>query len=340
MGTDTRGKQKPARRDVLQSALALGSAALASPFILARSALAAYPDRPIRIVCVNPVGGPADIASRLMAPMLGDALGGSTFVENKPGAGGNIGIGQTARAEPDGYTLMVASNQYMINPGQFETIPYDPFTDFIPISLMCSMPNCVLADPKLGVSSMKELTALAKSQPGKLNVTTSGIGTAPHIGFELWRKQEGLDLGYVPTGGSGPAMQALVSGTVSVYWGAIAAGRGHIDSGSAKLLVLLSSKRWHDLPNTPTWTEIGYPPPDFGTIMNLFAPAKTPPEIISQISKALIIALKKPENVEKFRKAGADVVASTPGELKDLIVKEVPAWKAISEKIGVKAKKG
>jgi tripartite-type tricarboxylate transporter receptor subunit TctC len=327
------------RRMVLKSA-AIAAGVVASPFILARSALAAYPDRPIKIVCVNAVGGPADIASRLMAPMLADALGGSAFVENKPGAGGNIGIGQTARAEPDGYTLMVASNQYMINPGQFDSVPYDPFTDFAPISLMCSMPNCVLANPSLGAATLKDLTALIRKEPGKYNATTSGIGTAPHIGFEFWRKSEGLDLGYVPTGGSGPAAQALLSGTVQIYWGALASIRGHVDNGAAKLLVLLSSRRWHDLPATPTWTEIGYPPPDFGTIMNLFAPAKTPPAIVGQISTALIGALRKPENVEKFRKAGADVVASTPDELKALIVKEVPLWKDISTRVGVQAKKG
>ena len=329
----------PNRRQILKSGAA-ASGLLAMPFLLTGRAKAAYPDRPIKIVCPNAVGGPADIVSRLTAPILSEALGGSAFVENKPGAGGNIGIGQTVRADPDGYTLLLASNQYMINPGQFDTIPYDPINDFEPISNICNVPACVLAHPSLGVASLKDLTELVKKNPGKYNATTSGIGTAPHIGFEFWRKHEGLDLAYVPTGGSGPAAQAIVSGTVTIYWGAMASVRGQIDSGAVKLLVIHNDRRWHDLPDTPTWAEVGYPPPPFGAPMLLFAPAKTPPEIIAQISKGLIAALKKDENIEKFRKAGTDVINSTPQELKAMIAREIPIWKDISERIGVKAKKG
>lgn len=320
--------------------LAAGAATIASPLVLSRQAFAAYPERPIKIVCPNAVGGPADIVSRLTAPILAEALGGNVFVENKPGAGGSIGIGQTARAEPDGYTLIIPSNQYMINPGQFESVPYDPLNDFAAISVICNVPACVLAHPSLGVSTLKELTELVKKNPGKHNATTSGIGTAPHIGFELWRKQEGLDVGYVPTGGSGPAAQAITSGTVTIYWGALASVRGQVDSGAVKLLVIHNPRRWHDLPDVPTWTEIGYPPPEFGAPMLLLAPAKTPPEILAQISKGLIEGLKKPENIEKFRKAGIDVINSTPEETKARIAREIPFWKEISEKVGVKAKKG
>lgn len=320
--------------------LAAAGSVLAAPFVIGRSAWAAWPDKPIKMLVPNPPGGPTDIMARLIAPPLGEALGATIYVENKPGAGGNIGIGAAARSEPDGYTLLCVSNTFMINPGQFDPLPYNPYKDFAPISFMASMPNCVLVDAKLGVSSMKELVALAKKEAGKLNATTSGLGTAPHIGFEFWRKQEGLDIAYMPTGGSGPAMQALVSSTVSIYWGALASARGHIDSGAAKPIALLGAKRWFDLPEVPTWGELGYPPPDYGTIQNLFAPAGTPPEIVARISAAIVGYLKKPETAERLRKSGAEPVASSPDELRALVEREVPLWTAISERIGVKAKKG
>ena len=197
----------------------------------------------------------------------------------KGGAGGNIGIGSVARADPDGYTLLVTSSAFVLNPSLYANVPYDPFTDFAPISEMVASPNVFLARPDLGVSSIKELVALARKEPDKLNYGSPGVGTTPQLAAELLKVREKINMVQVQHAGAGPAVQAILSGTVPVACVALPPAQPHILAGKLKALAVTSEKRASGLPDVPTMTELGYKDFVLDTMQALLAPAKTPPEI-------------------------------------------------------------
>src|ERR1700704_1025596 len=202
------------RREILRTAgLAMG--AMATPGLgLKQVRAAGYPERPIKIIVPFAPAGPTDIMALILVVHLGDALGGTVIIENKPGAGGNIGIGAAAHAEPDGYTLLITSSAYVVNPGLYAKIPYDPYTDFAPIAELGTSPNVILVDPKLGINSISELFARAKAEPNLFNYASPGIGTTPHLSGELLKVVGDVQITHVPYSGAGPAIQAILGGTV------------------------------------------------------------------------------------------------------------------------------
>ena len=249
---------KPSRRRILKGAVAVTAGLAAPTFLKIGSALAAYPDRPVKIVVANTPGGPSDIIARFMAAAMAEPLGGSVIVENRGGAGGNIGMGFAARAEPDGYTILLTTSAFAVNPGLYNSLPYDPFKDFAAICELAVSPNVFAVKPELGVNTMKEFVALAKQDPSKFNVSAPPIGTTPQLEAEVLKAREGLSgMATVVFAGGGDALKALISGTVQLSSGVLAPAHPQIKAGTIKGLAVTGSKRWHDLPNIPTMGEVG-----------------------------------------------------------------------------------
>jgi tripartite-type tricarboxylate transporter receptor subunit TctC len=274
--------------------------------------------------------------ARILIAHLGDAIGGTMIVENKPGAGGNIGIGAAAHAEPDGYTLLITSSAYVVNPGLYAKIPYDPYTDFAPIAELGTSPNVILVDPKLGVNSIPDLIARAKANPDELNYASPGIGTTPHLSAELFKIVGGIQITHVPFSGAGPAVQAVLSGTTQIAFAALPPARPHIESGALKALAVTGARRWFDLPDVPTMVDLGYTDFISDTFQGFLAPAKTPPAIVELLSTKSIEILKRPAIAEQLRNNGFEVIANGPDGMRKRIADEVPKWRDIVAKAGIK----
>jgi tripartite-type tricarboxylate transporter receptor subunit TctC len=274
--------------------------------------------------------------ARILVAHLGDAIGGTLIVENKPGAGGNIGIGAAAHAEPDGHTLLMTSSAYVVNPGLYAKIPYDPYTDFAPIAELGTSPNVILVDPKLGVNSIPDLIARAKANPDELNYASPGIGTTPHLSGELFKIVGGIQITHVPFSGAGPAVQAVLSGTTQIAFAALPPARPHIESGALKALAVTGARRWFDLPDVPTMVDLGYTDFISDTFQGFLAPAKTPPAIVELLSTKSIEILKRPAIAEQLRNNGFEVIANGPDGMRKRIADEVPKWRDIVAKAGIK----
>jgi tripartite-type tricarboxylate transporter receptor subunit TctC len=323
------------RRQILQAtSLILGAAASTSRFDAASAAN--YPARPIKIVVPFAPAGPTDIMARILGQHLGAALGGNVIVENRSGAGGNIGIGFTAHAEADGYTLLVTSSAYVVNPSLYAKVPYDPFKDFTAIAELGTSPNVILVDPKLGINSIKELFARAKAKPDELNYASPGAGTTPHLSAELLKIVGGIEMTHVPFSGAGPAIQALLGGITQVAVAALPPAHPYIENGALKALALTGAHRWFDLPEVPTMVELGYPDFIADTFQAFFAPAKTPPEVVEQLATKAIEVLKTPAITEQLRNNGFEVISNGPAGLRQRIEKEVPKWRDVIAKAGIK----
>jgi len=327
---------QPSRRAVLRTAgVMIGAAATASLGMTSAKA-AGYPERPIKIIVPFAPAGPTDIMARILVAHLGEALGGTAIVENKPGAGGNIGIGAAAHAEPDGYTLLITSSAYVVNPGLYARIPYDPYTDFDPIAELATSPNVILVDPRLGVNSIADLIARAKANPNELNYASPGIGTTPHLSGELFKIVGGIEITHVPFSGAGPAIQAILSGTTQVAFAALPPAHPHIESGALKALAVTGVHRWFDLPDVPTMVELGYKDFISDTFQGFLAPAKTSPAIVELLSARSIEILKTTKIAEQLRNNGFEVIANGPDGMRRRIDDEVPKWRGIVAKAGIK----
>jgi tripartite-type tricarboxylate transporter receptor subunit TctC len=322
------------RRAFLQAS---GFALAAASGIAPKTVHAAnYPDRPIKIIVPFAPGGPTDIMARIVATHLGEAIGGTLVVENRPGAGGNIGIGIAAHADPDGYTLLITSSAYVVNPGLYAKIPYDPYKDFAPIAELGTSPNVILVDPKLGMNSIADLMARAKANPNELNYASPGIGTTPHLSGELFKITAGVNLTHVPFSGAGPAIQAILAGTTQVAFAALPPAHPHIESGALRALAVTGEHRWFDLPNVPTMIELGYKDFISDTLQGFLAPAKTPPAVVELLAARSTEILRVAKTAEQLRNDGFEVIANGPDGMKKRIDDEVPKWRDIITRAGIK----
>ena len=326
----------PSRRKVLQAGGIIAGSVAGASLGLTGARAASYPERPVKIIVPFAPAGPTDIMARVLTTHLGDALGGTVVIENKPGAGGNIGIGIAAHAEPDGYTLLITSSAYVVNPGLYAKIPYDPYQDFAPIAELGTSPNVILVDPKLGVNSIAELIARARANPNELNYASPGIGTTPHLSGELFKIVCGIDITHVPFSGAGPAIQAILSGTTQVAFAALPPAHPHIESGALKALAVTGTHRWFDLPDVPTMIELGYKDFVSDTFQGFLAPAKTPSAVVELLSAKSIEILKMPRIAEQLRNNGFEVIAGGPDAMRKRIADEVPKWRDIISKAGIK----
>lgn len=328
-------RRRISRRRLLAAA---GAAAMAAPLALqAPAARAAYPDKPVRIVVANSAGGPSDIMARTVAPLLQQALGSSFIVENMGGGGGNIGMGRVARSEPDGYTLLLSTSGYVVNPGLYATLPYDPFKDFAPVAELGVSPNVIAVLPSLGAKTVKDLVALAGKDQSKFNIATPPVGTTPQLAAELFKAGNKLkDVAVIIHTGGGQALQALLSNSVQISIGVLAPAHPQIKAGKVIGLAVTSDKRWHDLPDIPTMVELGYKNFVSETYTALLAPAKTPPDIVATLEKATLTALNKPDVKARLLASGFTVTARTGKGHMDRIEKEVPMFKKIIQDAGIK----
>ena len=310
----------------------LGLAVLAT--IPAGRAWAEYPDRPVTIVSCFPAGGGTDIAMRLINPELGEALGKPVIIENRAGAGGSLGTTFVARAPADGYTLLGCSSAFVVNPSLYANVAYDPFKNFVPIMVIGAAPNLFVVPKQSKINTMQDFIAEAKANPGKLNWTSPGAGTTPQLAGELLKSVAGIDIVHIPFTGAGPAMTAVLGGQVDMYAGNF----GSMGSllGSVRPLAVTADKRWPDLPGTPTLVELGINSPSTDTFQALLAPTGTPQPIVDRLVKELAIILARPDIREKFAKIGLPIVAEGPDVFRARIAREVPMYKAIVDKAGLK----
>jgi tripartite-type tricarboxylate transporter receptor subunit TctC len=323
---------RPTRRAVLEGA---GALALVASALCRRATAAGYPERPVRIIVPFAAGGPSDLTARLMGDKLREALGQTFIVENRGGAGGNLGIAQVARSAPDGYTLLVVSSAFVVNPGLYKQVPCDPFKDFAPIAALDTSPNVFVATPASGITTIEQLVARAKANPNELSYASAGIGTTPHLAGELLKITAGITVTHVPYPGAGPAIQAILAGTVPLMCASLPGAHPGIKAGTLRALAVTGDKRWFDMPDVPTMLELGYKDFVSDTFHSMLAPAGTPPEIVDRLAKASLDALKEPAFHDKLRTLGFDVVGQGPDGLHQRIVHDVPVFRELIAKAGI-----
>ena len=309
-------------------------AAIATLSIGTAPARAAWPDHTITIIAHFAPGGSNDLLARLIASELGPALKQNVIVENRPGANGNIGLTFAAHAAPDGYTLVVASGVVEINPS-IRTSGYE-MKDFAPVAYLGASPNVILTRPASGIATVKDLIAKAKAEPGKITYSSPGVGSVSQLAVELLELRTDTKLIHVPFQGAAPAAQAAMAGTTDVGSVNIAGLIGFIQSGKLKALVQTGEKRWPDLPDVPIMQEAGIPNAVVETSQMLLAPAGTPQPIIDRLAKEVGAIMSKPDVRERMLKASFAVQFEGPDQLRARIAREVPMWKDLVERAGIK----
>ena len=311
-------------------------ATLAFASISLGSARAEYPERPITIIVCFPAGGGTDVAARMINVQLGEALGKPVIIENRGGAGGSLGTAYAARSTPDGYTLLACSSAYVVNPSLYARTTYDPLKDFIPVMAIGASANVFVVPEQSKIKSMKDFIAAAKANPGKLNWTSPGAGTTPQLAGEILKMKTGIDMVHIPFAGAGPAMTAVLGGQVDMYTANYGSITGLIASGKVRVIAVGARTRLTDLPDVPTLEELGIKDSSTDNFQGIFAPAGTPQPIIDKLASALAEILARPDVKEKYVKIGLPVVAEGPAAFRARVEHEVPMYREIIEKGGLK----
>jgi len=325
-------------RQRLQLSL-IGAALCAIP---AATVLAAeFPTRDVTMVIPFPPGGTTDIVGRLVAADLGKAWGRTVIVDNKGGAGGNIGTADVARAKPDGYTLLMGTvGTQSINQYLYANLPFDPDKDFVPVALAAAVPNVLVLNPGFAernkIDSVKALIDYLKANPGKANAGSSGNGTSIHLAAELFKSMTGTQFEHVPFRGSGPAVTALMAGDVDFMFDNLPSSMGGIQSGRLKALAVTSAKRSASLPDLPTVAEAGVAGFDATSWFGLVAPAGTPPDVVQAINRTVVENAKQPESKERFLKQGAEASDMDPQAFAAFIDRERAKWSKVVKESGAK----
>src|SRR5438876_6157961 len=290
----------------------------------ATPALAQYPAKPIHLIVPFPPGGGNDTVARAIAQQLGPDLGQPVVIDNRPGAGGSVGAELAAKAPPDGYTLFLAGvGSHAVNPNFHRKLPYDPVTDFAPVSLIASAPSVLVVNPAVPARTIAEFTAYARANPGKLNYASNGNGSAAQLAAAMYETMAGVHMVHVPYKGIAPAMTDLMSGEVQLMFGTVVALVPHIQAGKLRALAVTSRKRSSLLPDLPTLAESGLPDYEAGSWYGILAPAGTSREVIDRLHGAIVKALKQPDVSKRLAAEGAEVIGSTPDEFAAHIKAEI-----------------
>ena len=301
------------------------------------AAAQSYPQKPVRLVVGVPAGGTTDVVARLVGQKIGEQLGQQVVIDNRGGAGGNIGAELVAKAPPDGYTLFLATIGTMtINPNLYRKMPFDTLRDFAAISQLTSMPQLLVVHPSVPVKTVKELISYAKSRPGQLNFASGGSGTAIHLAGELFKTMANVDMAHVAYKGGGPAMTDLIGGQVSLMFDQILTALPHVQSGRLRALGVTTGKRSPAAPDTPTIAEAGLPGYAVTTWHGLLAPAGTPGEIVNRPSTETAKALQSPDIRDRFAAQGVDAVSSTPEQFAAMMKSELEKWRKVIAASGTK----
>ena len=303
----------------------------------AQPAAADWPNKPIRWVVPFPPGGAMDAIARTLGEKAGKALGQPFVIENKPGAGGNIGADNVAKQPGDGYALMITSIGMATNKPLYGKLSYDPIKDFAPVSLLAVVPNVLVTNAtQPDVKTARDVIAAARKAPGKLTYASAGNGTSIHLAGEVFASLAQLDMLHVPYKGSGPAVADLLGGQVNYMFDSITSARPHIQSGKLRALGVTTAKRSSTLPDVPTLAEAGVPGYEVSPWFAVFMPASTPKPIVSKLNKALLDAMKDPDVVKRFETIGAEPVGSTPDELARHLARESERWTQLITERGIK----
>ena len=316
-------------RRVLASAVLLAAAAsaLAQP----------YPSRPVHLIVGFPPGGGVDINARLLAPKLSEYLGQQVVVENVPGAGTNIANERVARAAPDGHTLLINTAAVAINMSLYRNLPFDTLRDFAPVSVFSQSPNVLVVNAKLPAQNVKELVAMARSSPGKLNYSSAGVGTTQHLAAELFKLRTGTFIVHIPYKGTAPSMTALIAGEVDLSFANIPSIQGHLKSGRLRALAATAARRDPQLPEVPTMKEAGVAGVEVVVWYGVLAPAGTPRGIVQKLSEGIQRATRDADVRKRMLEQGAEPVGSTPEEFSKLLREEVARWAEVVKISGARA---
>ncbi|QRY67635.1 tripartite tricarboxylate transporter substrate binding protein [Ensifer sp. PDNC004] len=299
------------------TALPLGSTALAEGF----------PDRPITLVVPFAAGGSTDVVARIVAQKMSEDLGEQVIVQNVAGAGGNLGADNVARADPDGYTILMGTvATHALNPLILKTKPYDPEKDFAPISLLVVVPNVLVVNPELPAKNVAELLALLKAKPDEYSYASSGNGTPLHLSGELFKKMAGVSMQHIPYKGAGPALNDVIGNQVPIMFDNLPSSSSHIKAGTLRALAVTTAERAPSFPDVPTVAEAGIPGYETYTWNALFAPANTPEPVVARLNETANKALKDPAVVERMKEFSATIVGSTPEELQAHVKAELAKW--------------
>jgi tripartite-type tricarboxylate transporter receptor subunit TctC len=312
----------------------LGGGALAWP-LAARGQ--SYPTRPVRIIVPFAPAGPTDVFARLLLAHLSQNLGQQFYIENQPGAGGNIGMGNAARAAPDGYTIVFVSTSYIVNPSLYAKIPYDPLRDFAPVTLAAISPNVLTVHPSVPARDVKELIAHIKANPGKYSFASAGLGTTPHLSGELFKLSQGLDLVHVPFNGSAPAIQSVIAGHTPVAFTVVTPVVPQVKEGKLRALAVTTPKRSAALPEVPTLAEAGLTGQEADTMQGILVPAGTPKTIIDLLHREIVKIMALAEVRERMGVLGFEPVANTPEEFAARIRADIPKWGKVIRDANIKA---
>ncbi|HEY8049361.1 MAG TPA: tripartite tricarboxylate transporter substrate binding protein [Ramlibacter sp.] len=297
-----------------------------------------WPVRPVKVVIGYPPGGSTDIAGRILADRLSHKLGQQFVVDNRAGASGTVGAQSVVRAEPDGYTLLLAASpEVSIAPITLKSLPYDPVRDLQPITLVGQVPFFLVVNPSLPVHTLAEFIQYAKANPGKLNYSSFGKNTSNHLAGELFKSLTGVDAVHVPYKGSGPSITDLIGGQVQYTFDTPPAVLEQIRTGKLRALAVASKQRLPSAPDVPTFAEAGLPNFSGGTWFGLFAPARTPRALVDRINADTVAALNSPELVKSFNDKNIVPSPMTPEEFARFVQSEVAKWKALADKIGIVA---
>jgi tripartite-type tricarboxylate transporter receptor subunit TctC len=295
---------------------------LALWLLSAAAAAQTYPVKPITIIVPFTPGSATDVVARLVGEKLNVAWGQPVIVENRAGAGGTIGIAQTARAEPDGYTLAVVSTGHVVNPVLYKDLPYDTLKDLAGVAPLASLPSVLVVSPSLGVKSVSELVAMAKAKPGELNYATAGVGSAAHINSEKFNHAAGINALHIPLKGTPPILNETMGGRVHFAWVPSLSSVGLLKDGKLLALAVSTPRRVAALPEVPSIAEAGYPGGEFNFWLGMLAPAKTPREVVAKLNAEINRALKAPEMIDRLAKLGAEPMSMNPVEFDRFIRRE------------------
>jgi tripartite-type tricarboxylate transporter receptor subunit TctC len=331
---------KPPLRDArpLRPVAALATACTA-PLLVAIAAPAtaqSYPARPIRMIVPFAPGGPTDVVGRIVAQKLTDTLGQQVVVDNRAGAGGNIGMGLAAHSVPDGHTLLMVSSSFVVNPGLYEKIPYDPVKSFRPISNLAAAPNIYIAHPSVPAQGVADIVKLAQANPKKYSYGTPGIGTTPDLAAALFRFTTKIDIAAVPFNGAGPAIAAVVANQLPFGCVAMPGAAPHVKGGRLRGLAVTSAKRSSTFPEIPTMAEAGFANQESDTLQGLLVPTGTPAVIAERLYRDAMKVLQMPDARDRITSIGFDIVATTPAEFAAQIRAEVAKWTRVVKDAGIK----
>jgi len=295
-----------------------------------------FPLRPVRLVVPVPPGGSLDVMARIVSPKWGELLGQNVIIDYRPGANTIVGSENVARAPADGYTLLINTLPFVVNPSLYPKLPFDTERDFAPVSLLGSSPFVLVAHPSVPAKTVKELIALAKAHPGKLNYSSAGNGSNLHVAAELFKTLTGTDIVHVPYGGGGPALIAILNGEAGISFLSLVAVTGHIVSGRMRALGITSAKRSKVVPQLPTIAEQGVTGYDFGAWFGIYAPAATPAPVIKTLNDAITRAVRDPGLAERFDKEGAEIIGGSPAVLAAHVKAELALWAKVVKTAGLR----